>query len=83
MCPGSFDKQMPLRAAARHWLSLHRQILTQIIRLKIREGNRRGKKKKKQRERKEKYLFVRRVTKVTEWGSEVPVQDQKLPDSDR
>lgn len=69
MCPGSFDKQMSLRAAARHWLSLHRQILTQIIRLKIREGNRRGEKKKKtERERKEKCLFVWRVAKVTAWS---------------
>lgn len=39
--------------------------MTQIIRLKIREGNRRGK-KKTERDEKEKCLFVQRLIKLTE-----------------
>lgn len=88
MCPGSFDKQMSLRAAARHWLSLHRQILTQIIRLKIREGNRRGEKKKKNgaREKGEVSVCVESrkgdsVEPIPERGSRGPAQDQKPPDA--
>lgn len=66
------SKYSPALSLSLYWLFLHRQILTQIIRLKIREGNRRGKKKKKRereekKKKKEKYLFVQRVTKFAGW----------------